>query len=74
MTTAEITQIIIAASSLVSAVSVPVVAIVTVLNRKAIREVHLSLNSRLDQLVESKSAAARMEGHAAGVTEGKQET
>jgi len=36
-------------------------------NQKAIQEVHLTMNSRLDQLVKSKEETARSEGHAAGM-------
>jgi len=73
MTTDELVKLIVAIAGLISAIGVPLIAILQVVNRNAIREVHLSLNSRLDQLVESKSSAARIEGHAEGVLAGKEE-
>lgn len=60
--------------ALISAAPPTIVAmaalIVSIKSKEAIREVHLSLNSRLDQLI----TATRQEAHAAGVNEEKKRT
>jgi len=43
------------------------ILVMTYLNSKNIREVHLSINSRMDELLK----ATRISSHAEGVTEGK---
>lgn len=40
-------------------------------NATAIQEVHLSVNSRMDELLAASKGEARAEGHAAGLSEQK---
>jgi len=44
------------------------------LNRSKIQEIHLTMNSRMDQLLAVSTQAAMAEGHAAGMAEQKVET
>ena len=43
-----------------------VAGVVSLFNRKAIHEVHLTMNSRLTELIAASMAQARSEGHAEG--------
>lgn len=62
----EIATLVAAVATLIAAVTSVYVAVRT---REAVYQVHLSVNSRLDQLVAETKAAA----HAAGVEEGRDE-
>ena len=53
--------------SALSAVGAIIAAISSMINRGAIREVHLTMNSRLDALLKSSIAQARGEGRAEGI-------
>lgn len=59
MTPAQVTEIILACATLVSAVSALVVG---VMNSLKIENVHLSINSRMDQLLASSALVAHSEG------------
>ncbi len=54
-----------------TAFSVMVGVIISFINRNKIRELHVTLNSRLDQLLAATAAQARSEGHAEGLEEGR---
>jgi hypothetical protein len=47
--------------------------VLAVINRRAITEVHLTMNSRLDQLLKSSSKSAHAEGRLEGFEAGRQE-
>lgn len=60
---------------LVAAICPTLVALLSYLaslrNEKALQEIHISINSRLDELMTASNAVARSEGHEAG-RQGKQ--
>jgi|HubBroStandDraft_4_1064222.scaffolds.fasta_scaffold13079_4 hypothetical protein len=60
MTWTEIGQILTAIPAILA-------FIVSLINRNKIQEVHLSVNSRLDELLKTSIAQARIEGRAEGV-------
>ena len=47
--------------------------IFSIVNKRAINEVHLTLNSRLSQLIKVTAASAHAEGRLEGVEAGRQE-
>lgn len=63
----ELATLIAACATLIAAITNTIIAWRT---RSAVHEVHLSTNSRLDELL----ASTRTEAHAAGVKEGRDET
>lgn len=66
----EVASVIAAAATLIAAIAASASVYVAINTQQAVYEVHLQLNSRLDQLVKETRRAA----HAAGVEEGRDET
>ena len=58
------TQYITSLAAVFGSIAAIVAAISSLVNRKAIQEVHLSINSRMDQLVATSEAKAHLEGAA----------
>jgi hypothetical protein len=56
---------------LISCVPATISAVFAYLNRNKLAELHVSLNSRLSELLTANSAASRAEGKAEGIAEGK---
>lgn len=70
MDTTTIGTWVVLATQVVTLVSSIIGVVLGLRNRTAVHEVHLSLNSRMDQLV----AASRAEGKLDGIAEGKETT
>jgi hypothetical protein len=62
-------NVIAASAALVAALSAVSGAIRTFMNSSKIQEIHMTMNSRLDQLLNASVAQARSEGHAQGIAE-----
>ncbi len=60
--------------TLINVFGIVMVAWLTYMNRKAIHQVHVSLNSRLSELIEATRLAAHAEGVKEGQTNGKNTT
>jgi hypothetical protein len=63
-----------AIGSLVASLASVGAVISSFLNRKKIQEVHVGINSRMDELLRQKGIAAHAEGKQEGLAEGKAQT